>query len=160
MKKITEKQRITRDKHQGIVALYKTGQYTTEQIAINYNVTVRQVQRIASKYGVIRTIAESNKLMAPLKHYHTIPLELRRKQRKYISNKRRFEIIAAHPYCNNCGMRPADGIRLEVDHIDEDATNNEATNLQVLCGACNTGKSHAVRFGSTTVNRYFTTLGF
>lgn len=135
----------TAQRHYGIVQLYKTGKYTTESIAKNYAVSVRQVQRLAKKAGVIRSQAEANRVAAPLKHYRTIPAELRVK-RKQLSLKQRYATITAHPYCVTCGRRPDDGVRLEVDHIDEDATNNSAANLQVLCGQCNQGKSHLARF--------------
>lgn len=132
-------------KNKSIANLYATGKYTTEQIAIWHKMTVRNVQRIAKAHGVIRSQAEANKLMAPLKHYKKIPVELRVK-RKGLSHKLRFRIISEHPYCSNCGSRPDDGIRLEVDHIDENPSNNELSNLQVLCQRCNTGKSHLARF--------------
>lgn len=131
--------------HEAVAKLYASGLYTTEQLAKQYNVSTRQIQRIAKNKGVIRTLAEANKIAAPLKHYHTIPIDMRVK-RKHISQRIRYETIAAHPYCNNCGMRPDDGIRLEVDHIDENPMNNNPDNLQVLCDMCNKGKSHASRF--------------
>lgn len=131
--------------HDAVAKLYASGSFTTEQLAKQYNISVRQVQRIAKKKGVIRTQAEANRVAAPLKRYHTIPIEMRVK-RKQLSNKIRYQVISAHPYCVVCGMRPDDGVRLEVDHIDENATNNDPANLQVLCGKCNTGKSHLHRF--------------
>lgn len=145
MKRITPEKRLILNKHSGIVQLYKTGSYTTERIAEIYNVSIRQVQRIAKKYGVIRTLAEANRIAAPLKNYHTIPDEFKVK-RKQLSNKLRYRIIHAHPYCTVCGMRPDTGVRLEVDHIDENAENNLDSNLQVLCTKCNNGKSQLSRF--------------
>lgn len=139
--------KLTPEIHKVIAKLYQSGEYKTETLAKEYGVTDKTIQRIARKHGVIRTQAEANKVAAPLKHYHTVPIELRAK-RKWLTNKRRFELISSHPYCNNCGMRPDSGVRLEVDHIDEDATNNDPGNLQVLCGLCNTGKSHLARFGN------------
>lgn len=132
--------------HKSIAEMYKSGKFTTEYIAKTYQVTTRQVQRIAKNAGVIRTLAEANKSAAPLKHYHHVPEHLRVK-RKQITQKVRYQVITAHPYCAVCGMRPGDGIRLEVDHIDNNPTNNDLDNLQVLCAACNTGKSHLSRFG-------------
>lgn len=145
MKRITDKQRIILDKHKGVVALYTSGKFTTENIAKNYDLSNRQVQRIARNYGVIRTQAESNKLIAPLKHYRTIPKEFRVK-RKQISNRLRIEMILSHPSCTTCGMTVADGVRLEVDHIDNDPCNNDLSNLQVLCALCNRGKADIHRF--------------
>lgn len=148
MRKITERQQAIRDRHYGVAQLYKSGKFTTERIAKNYGISPRQVQRICSAAGVIRTQAEANRLIAPLKDYskHRIPSELR-SQRHQITLKRRYRIIAAHPFCDACGMTAAQGVRLEVDHVDEDATNNADDNLQVLYNRCNLGKSHLKRYG-------------
>lgn len=76
-------------------------------------------------------------------------MELRVK-RKQLPSKKRYTTIAAHPFCSNCGSTPKQGVRLEVDHIDENPANNEDSNLQVLCSRCNVGKSHLIRFANTT----------
>jgi 5-methylcytosine-specific restriction endonuclease McrA len=147
MKKMTPYQRSILDKHKGIVALYKSGKFTSEQIAINYNITPKTVQRVAKKYGAIRTLAESNKLMAKHKNYKHIPTEYK-VRRKHLTNKLRYSIINKQPYCTNCGMKPSEGVRLEVDHINNNSADNNLSNLQVLCQLCNTGKSHLDRFGT------------
>lgn len=147
MKKLTPRQQAINTLHKGVVSLYKSGEYTTEQIAKNYGISPRQVQRIATKYGVIRTLAESNRLVVPLKNYRSIPKEFR-VVRKQISSKTRYNTITSHPWCTACGLRPDDGVRLEVDHIDNNPSNNDPSNLQVLCALCNTGKSHLDRFGA------------
>ena len=136
------------DFERAVSQLYASRHFTTEHVAKTYGITPRSVQRIAKKWGVIRTRAESNKLVAPLKHYHRVPKELRVK-RKHLLKRVRFQLIQEHPYCSLCGGRPRDGYRLEIDHIDDDATNNELSNLQVLCSACNIGKSGARRWGIT-----------
>lgn len=144
MKKISDRQQVINIKHQGVVALYESGKYTTEQIAKNYSLSAKQVQRIAKKYGVIRTQAESNKLIAPLKNYHSVPVEHRVK-RKQLTNRTRYDLINLQPFCGLCGLKPIDGIRLEVDHIDNNPENNTNDNLQVLCNLCNRGKFHSSR---------------
>lgn len=148
MKKVTTEQRKNINRNKGIVALYISGNYTTQQIANNYHITPKSVQRVVKLAGVIRTQAEANKVAAPLKDYsrHRIPPELRVK-RKQLSLKKRTQILIAHPYCVVCGSRPDDGVRLEVDHIDNDPANNADDNLQVLCMKCNQSKSHLDRFG-------------
>lgn len=144
--KVKQKKKAISPKHLAIVQMYKSGKVTTEYIAALFKISPRQVQRLANKHGVIRSLAESNRLVAPLKNYRKIPDELKVK-RKHMTNKKRYLIITNHPYCTVCGMRAEDGVRLEIDHIDEDATNNEPSNLQVLCTKCNQGKSHVARFG-------------
>lgn len=146
MKKIPDKQRKIGDKHQSVIQMYKSGRFTTEYIAKLYELSTRQVQRLCKEAGVIRTQAEANRVAAPLKNYHHVPIEFRVK-RKHLSNKQRFIIISNHPYCSVCGLRVEDSIQLEVDHIDEDATNNNPSNLQVLCNLCNKGKHHLYAFG-------------
>lgn len=138
--------KLSNHQHSKILSMYLSGSYTTESIAKQFNITSRSVQRLAKKHGIIRTQAEANRLSVPLKSYHKTPLEFRVK-RKHISRKQRYLIINKHPYCTNCGLTVEQGIRLEVDHIDEDATNNMITNLQVLCNLCNGGKSQLARFG-------------
>lgn len=48
--------------------------------------------------------------------------------------------------CACCGATPADGTRLHVDHIKPRSTHPELAleldNLQILCEACNLGKSN------------------
>lgn len=131
--------------HSSIAKMYASGDFTAEYIAKTYDITVRQVQRIAKKLGVIRTLAESNKLMAKHKHYHHTPPEFKAR-RKFLTNKKRYQLIAAHPYCTLCGNKVIDSIRLEVDHIDNNPQNNEDSNLQILCNICNQSKSINHRF--------------
>lgn len=140
------KRKKSNEKHNSIAAMYKTAHYKTEDIAELFSISPRQVVRIATKYGVNRSKAEANKVSAPFKKYKKIAPEFK-VVRKQISQKKRYQVISSHPYCTVCGMRPNEGVRLEVDHIDNNATNNEDSNLQVLCGRCNLGKSHLHRFG-------------
>ena len=137
------------EQHETIARLYESGKYTTEQLAKIYGIGTRQIQRIASMQGVIRTVSESNKLMAPLKNYKKLPTELRAK-RKDLLQRVRYSLISKHPYCSLCGLTVEDGMKLEVDHIDNDATNNDLSNLQVLCHKCNVGKSGLRRWGLPT----------
>ena len=125
------------DKHKGIARLYASGEYTTTHLAEIYGVTPKTIQRIARKYGVIRTLTEANKLMAPLKHYRKLPPEAYKK-RKHLLARVRYQLLKEHPFCTVCGAKE----RLEIDHIDNDPTNNDLSNLQVLCDLCNAGKSH------------------
>lgn len=137
--------KLSPELHRVIAQLYKAGKHTTQQLADIYDVQPRTIQRIAKKHGVLRSLAESNRIVAPLKHYHHIPQELRVK-RKGLTLKLRYKTISEHPYCKVCGRRPDEGIRLEIDHKDNNPSNNDENNLQVLCSQCNAGKSHLDRF--------------
>ena len=134
------------EQHAVIGRLYESGNYTTVQLSKIYGISVRQVQRIAGMQGVVRTASESNKLISPLKNYKKVPIELRAK-RKQLLQRVRYSMIVDHPYCSLCGLTVTDGIKLEIDHIDNDATNNAASNLRVLCHRCNVGKSGLRRWG-------------
>ena len=123
-----------------IVELYESATMTTESIAQRYSVAPRTIQRVAKAHGVIRTAIESNKLIAPLKDYSNLrkPDHLKAGRVK-LPCKLRYKMLAEHPYCALCG-NTVDVCPLNIDHIDNDATNNELDNLQVLCSNCNQGK--------------------
>ena len=128
-----------RDKH--IVDEYKAGKHAS-YLASKYGISTRQVQRIVKKHGAIRTVSESYKLAIQQGRmtYHRIPEHLKKK-RVRVSDTMRFYILKRDNYrCVVCGGTAREGLRLEVDHIDEDATNNEEYNLQTLCNRCNKGK--------------------
>ena len=143
---MTRLQNKLNKRNQLIISMYQSGNYKTESIAEQFGITSRSIQRLLNKAGVIRTQAESNKISAKFKNYYRKPEHLKAK-RKWLTPKRRYLLIKKHPYCSNCGLTVEQGIRLEVDHINEIATDNRIENLQVLCNQCNTGKSHLSRFG-------------
>ena len=125
-------------KYQLIADEYVSCLYTTEQIAQKYNISSRQVQRIVKALNVVRTISESNKLMAKYKDYsrHRSPNPIKRKT---LPKAIRYKMIREHPFCTNCGNTPMQ-CPLQVDHIDGNPSNNDLLNLQVLCMDCNYGK--------------------
>lgn len=132
--------RYYEERNKRIIKDYKEFTMTVEKIAIKYNVGVRQIQRICKEAGVIRTIAEANKISAKYKNYegHKIPDELKAK-RKSLPKHIRYRILKDHPYCSLCGAT-GQVCPLQIDHKDGDATNNDLRNLQVLCMECNYGK--------------------
>jgi len=128
----------TNERNKLIVKDYQSLELMTIEIAEKYGITARQVQRIAKDAGVVRTQATANKVMARYKKYHTVPEDLRRK-RTDVPLRLRFEVLSKHKRCAVCG-EDGSGSRLEVDHVNEDATDHRLENLQVLCGRCNYGK--------------------
>lgn len=125
---------------QFILKNYKDVTMTVTDMAKKFNVTPRTIQRLVKKHGVVRSIAEANKVTAKLKDYSTlrVPDHLKSK-RNIIKKSLRYEIISNHPFCSTCG-NTKEQCPLQVDHIDGNPSNNEISNLQVLCMICNQGK--------------------
>lgn len=80
--------------------------------------------------------------------YRTIPLDqLLRKDTNYQSNKLRIRLIedgVKEEVCESCELREWNQrpIPLELDHIDGDKTNNEISNLRILCPNCHAQTLH------------------
>ena len=126
-----------------IINRYKNGEHA-QLLADEYGISARQIQRILNDAGVIRTRSESFILAIEQGRmiYHKKPEHLKAK-RKRLSDKVRYDILQCDGFkCVLCGATASDGIRLEIDHIDNDATNNCNDNLQTLCQRCNSGKAH------------------
>lgn len=130
-----------------IAKMYEIGEHTTADIAEKFNITARQVQRIAKDYGVLRTAAQSNKKVAHLKDYSG---RTNGKKRSSLPLGVRYDMLVDHPYCSICGKTAEDRVQLEIDHKDDDPTNNDLDNLWVLCDLCNKGK---YRYHFTTGTR-------
>lgn len=67
-----------------------------------------------------------------------------------------WDVLAADGWkCRSCGRGPADGVSLEVDHIEPRSRggSNERSNLQTLCRKCNIGKSNRHNTALTAVGR-------
>lgn len=129
-------------RNQQIIKMYVAGQ-SAQEIGDLYGITPRTVQRIVKDAGKSRTIKESFRLaidQGRMKYYKK-PEHLKVKRHR-LSDKLRYTILKRDDYrCRVCGATALDGVRIEVDHIDNDATNNNEHNLQVLCNRCNQGKA-------------------
>jgi len=75
----------------------------------------------------------------------TIPLNTAAWQRL------RAMVLAERPLCAHCFERGRIVPATEVDHADEDPSNNERSNLVSLCHACHSTKTMRVRNGSAPV---------
>ena len=114
------------------------------ELGMAYGISPRQIQRIVKQAGKIRTQSESYRLAIKTGRmkYYKKPEHLKKK-RKTISGPLRYKVLERDNHtCQSCGATVKDGVRIEIDHIDDDATNNVIDNLQVLCNLCNQGKSY------------------
>lgn len=127
-----------------IMEFYREGR-SCQEIAemANFGISVRQMQRILAKMGVTRSTGDAFRLAVKKGRvkYHRIPDHLK-KQRKHITAKLRYQILKRDNFkCVLCGVTAQECRRLEVDHINENATDNNPSNLQTLCDRCNSGKT-------------------
>lgn len=136
------RRKLSEEQYKQIIKLYELNEATVWDIANRFGVSARQIERIAKNAGVVRTIAEANKASAHLKDYS--PARVGRK-RCFVPLQVRYDMLADHPYCSICGKTADDNVRLEIDHKDENNSNNDLDNLWVLCDMCNKGKYQSRR---------------
>ncbi|WP_372447098.1 HNH endonuclease signature motif containing protein [Paenibacillus cisolokensis] len=66
---------------------------------------------------------------------------------------RKIALVHKPPICEVCGDIPEDSRRLHVHHKDKDRSNNDLSNLQVVCVSCHNNilhKRERDRFGRYT----------
>lgn len=133
----------TMERNQQIAQRYVDGEHAVK-LGKEYGISTRQIQRICKKEGVIKTRSESYLLAIKQDRmvFYKKPEHLK-VTRKTISPAMRYDVLRRDGYtCRLCGAVRNDGIRLEVDHIDNDRRNNALNNLQTLCDECNKGKAY------------------
>ena len=134
-----------KDRDKIIIELYQSGKSSYQiQEGNNFGISTRQIQRVIKSAGVVRGRSESFKLA--IKHgrmtYYKLPEHLK-KHRRSITLKQRYRILERDGFaCVKCGATAKDGVRIEIDHINENPQDNIDSNLQVLCSFCNKGKSY------------------
>jgi len=107
--------------------------------------TVRSIQRRMKKIGLVRTVKEAfRNAMRRGRIEFYFKKQKEHKKRKTLSPKLRYQVLIRDKICQLCGSN----INLEIDHKDENPSNNTIENLQVLCHECNQGKSLNNRFPS------------
>lgn len=122
---------------------YQNYDMKVEDIAKAVGVCTRQIEREAKKRGICRSFKEATHIAGKFRDYsHQRKVSEMRKnknKRKSLPLGLRFELLNKNPRCAICGRTAATGV-LEIDHIDSDPSNNDLSNLQVLCADCNMGK--------------------
>lgn len=133
-----------------ILELYKNGMSTHEiGESLHLPVSLRQVQRIVKKFGLMRTKREAFRLAIKKgrKRYKKLGPGMSAKEfRKGITLTLRYVALNRDGFkCMLCGHDVKDGVKLEVDHIVRpiDGGKNVLENLRTVCSACNIGRWHA-----------------
>lgn len=126
---------------------YKAYDMPVKDIATMAGVNVKTIQRWAAKAGIVRDLRTAQGMSAKFRDYRVVSekQKLNGPKRKTIPPTLRFKLLEAHPYCTACGAKPGLGVYLDIDHINNDPSDNRPENLQVLCHQCNMGKFHAHR---------------
>jgi len=123
-----------------ILRQYTEVTMTVTNLAKKWDVTPRSIQRLVEKHGIVRTIAEGNRVTAKLKNYDALRKTPEQKaRRKSLPRKLRYEMMLSAVKCVVCNA-PKESVWLQIDHIDGNAENNDRSNLQILCMDCNQGK--------------------
>lgn len=135
---------MTSNRDNIIIDMYKQGK-SSNQIyeECNCGVSVRQIQRIIKLSGIMRSQSESYRLAIKVGRmkYKRLPKELL-KQRKGIPIILRYKVMSKYGFkCCKCGATAKDD-KIEIDHKDDNPSNNNINNLQVLCSSCNRGKHY------------------
>lgn len=126
---------------------YEAYDMSVKDIASMAGVNVRTVQRWAAKAGIVRDLRTAQGMSAKYRDYGKVSekQKLHIPKRKPIPPSLRFKILESHPYCAVCGATAGPGVYLDIDHINNDPSDNDPKNLQVLCHSCNIGKFHVYR---------------
>lgn len=129
------------------LAHYESYDMSVKEIAAMSGVTARTVERWAAKAGIVRELQTAQSMSARYRDYVSVSSKqkLNINKRKPIRRAVRLLLLETYPYCMQCGATPEQGVRLEIDHINNDPSDNRMENLQVLCRSCNMGKFQAYR---------------
>jgi hypothetical protein len=101
--------------------------------------TVRSIQRRVKQAGIVRTVGDSFRNAVARGRVKWAYKE-NKKHRTHLSPKLRYLILTRDEFkCLTCGAT-AQTSNLEIDHINNNPSDNREENLQTLCHDCNFGR--------------------
>lgn len=123
-----------------IKELYLSGMSAQEiKDKLNLPQTVRSIQRQVKKFGLSRSVGESYRNAISRGRVKWAYKE-NKKFRTRLNPSLRFKILERDNYkCVLCGAT-AENSNLEIDHINNNPSDNREENLRTLCHDCNFGK--------------------
>lgn len=138
--------------------IYKKGSSAQDIVEeLKLPISVRQLQRIFKKLGVIRDVRTSlmmpkciNKKREGQRAAWAKHRETKKKVVKGVGVEQRYRILKRDGFrCKLCGMSAKDGAMLHVDHIKEkiNGGTNDDSNLRTLCSFCNMGRGSVLTKG-------------
>jgi len=131
---------LSKNKQEEIYMLYNEG-FSPPEIKekLGLKLAVRTLQRWLKFWGISRTAGDAYRLAVSQGKvtYHYTP---NKKKRKTINHKLRTFILERDQYtCVKCGNTKNEE-RIQIDHIDNNPSNDSINNLETLCEPCNKGK--------------------
>ena len=128
---------MTNSDTQQILEMYASGKITTTAIAKQFSLSTKTIQRIAQEGGVLRTRAQSNKLISPLKRRRPIPKRIL-DHTKAITRELRKGTLDRPGYdlCCKCNIPRFTGSTFEITFRNGNIMDTSPQNLQAICRNC------------------------
>jgi hypothetical protein len=135
-------------KEQEIIHEYLKNERMVKSLAEEFGITTRTIQRLAEKLGVSNQVSKADRQAtawktSPALKADSILRSQNKRKRITIPLRVRFEVLQSQKICQLCGAGKES--RLQIDHIDENPSNNNINNLRVLCDDCNLGNKTWLR---------------
>ena len=136
------------DIHPRILDLYTSGLSAQEiKDELQIDTTIRSIQRLVKKHGLSRSGGDAFRNAVKRGRVEYIKKKsIFRTKRTSLPPTLRYKILERDNFrCVSCGATARDRL-LEVDHIDNNPTNHNETNLRILCEVCNIGRYSPNRY--------------
>lgn len=141
---------FTNEQREDIIDLYQEGSSGQEiKETMRLKQTVRSIQRVVHNEGISRPIGEAFRNAIKRGRIRYV-LKEKRVHRTKLNPTLRYKILDRDNFkCVKCGATAKDDL-IEVDHKDNNPSNQDPNNLETLCHRCNFGKPSPNRANQTT----------